>query len=192
MNENINTRKFENLKTLAKYLEDLEINGLKFSMERYHDYGNFMSDIDLLDCGTGGCAVGHAPYAGIEKLKGEDFTSYSHRTLVPVDHGLPMSEIDDQQQDIWDWLFSDDWAAIDDTPEGAAARIRAFIDRPEIIEEKSNLLNFDMDEDVLEDVFEDYKQLISPYHIDGDRILLMDRVQYNERYNPNWEAEEFA
>jgi hypothetical protein len=72
-------------------------------------------------CRTAGCAVGFAPFAGIEKHIGETFTAYGSRTLV-----------EDSTSKLWEWLFSGGWFYEDNTPEGAAKRIQYFLNGGEI------------------------------------------------------------
>ena len=69
-------------------------------------------------CGTVACACGHGPMAGMPGLEGEDWTGYSERVF----HLSPF-------QPEWDFLFSGQWADIDNTPKGAAARIRRLLDK---------------------------------------------------------------
>jgi hypothetical protein len=108
-----------NLLKLAEYLEHLP-------PEREFDMSTFADRYDLipftlsvahrLECGTIGCAVGHGPCAGIDPEPGEEWTCYSDRVFV--EHG----------SDEWDWLFDMEWADVDNTPQGAAARIRYLLE----------------------------------------------------------------
>lgn len=99
----------ENLEKLATYLES----------------GGLKADFDMVSfahvhtatphyCGSVGCAVGHGPYAGIPKLAGELWAVYARRVF-----GL-----DDAQEE---YCFDAGWVDYDNTPEGAAARIRHVI-----------------------------------------------------------------
>lgn len=69
-------------------------------------------------CGTTACAAGHGPLAGIKwkESDGSDWNSYCTRAF-----GAPPIS------NLWEWLFSPDWADIDNTPEGAAARIKWYL-----------------------------------------------------------------
>jgi len=117
-----------NLEKLAAYLESLPADYAHFNM------GNFMIGrvADYLQdgqmhCGTAGCAVGHGPAAGIplsaeqvqkisRKINGWDasdiWQAYSETNFIPS--GTPE----------WEWCFGGGWTNIDDTPHGAAKRIR--------------------------------------------------------------------
>lgn len=69
-------------------------------------------------CGTVACALGHAPsILKIKGLPGEWWYSYSSRTL-----GLIVCMVE------WDYLFSDQWDAYDNTSFGAACRIVKFLE----------------------------------------------------------------
>lgn len=95
---------------------DQEIPRLRFDMEVY-DRTNYNSE-QLNYCGTAGCAVGFAPYAGIPKNQGEDWDRYSKRCLV-----APYEELR-----TWTWCFDGQWAEIDNTPLGAALRIEWMLE----------------------------------------------------------------
>jgi hypothetical protein len=64
------------------------------------------------ECKTVACAAGHGPLFGIKKWRGENWTEYSHRVFTGHNWIL------------WNWLFDGQWAGVDNTPKGAAARIR--------------------------------------------------------------------
>ncbi len=96
-----------NLKRLAEYLLSKKLRA-KFNMETYADS---MHEFYGTSCGTVGCAIGHGPYAGIAKYPKESWIEYSDRAFGSVVH-------------FSDWLFSDKWAKTDNTPRGAALRIK--------------------------------------------------------------------
>jgi hypothetical protein len=103
----------KNLRRLAKYLQSRSLKA-DFIMSYYSrkqplGYG-------IGNCGTAGCAVGHGPYAGIRKLKKEDWLSYSVRVFGLERHSRE-----------WDWCFSGLWASKDNTPKGAAKRILTLL-----------------------------------------------------------------
>ena len=72
-----------NLALLSKYLKRRKLKA-KFDMGTftYHqedeegDYSHLRTD-----CGLVGCAIGHGPYAGIEKFMHEDWFTYSERLV---------------------------------------------------------------------------------------------------------------
>ena len=113
--------KRSNLEKLATYLEALPIGYQHFSMRSYLTKdGMYLSHPEeantvLIDCGTIACAVGHAPAAGIPVMRGEDWDAYEARVF-----NLTTAE--------WKWCFSSYWTDVDDTPHGAAKRIRYMLE----------------------------------------------------------------
>jgi len=104
----------ENLEKLASYLEELPEDYNHFGMDWYFtidDNWYFPEKATNFTCGTVACAVGHGPAAGLPGYKGEDWDSYSERVFQ-----LPYLE--------WCWCFSGHWSEVDNTPHGAAKRIR--------------------------------------------------------------------
>lgn len=102
-----------NLEKLATYLESDNLKA-EFDMDVYCEDGHFHGSDN---CGSIGCAIGHGPYAGIKKSETEAFLVYSRR-VFGLDHNL-----------FGDWVhcFGYHWAKLDNTPRGAAARIRQVI-----------------------------------------------------------------
>jgi len=92
-----------NLEQLAAYLRSGNLQA-EFDMGGYSDH-----------CGSVGCAVGHGPYAGIPKNEEELWHSYSDRVFVESIRAES-------------WMFDADWELVDNTPEGAAARIEWFLE----------------------------------------------------------------
>lgn len=90
------------LERLAAHL-DLGVTNLQFDMENYQSY-----------CGTVGCACGHGPSLGIVKMPSESWDPYADRAFGAAD------------VQAFTWMFSAIWATnkTDNTPRGAAARIR--------------------------------------------------------------------
>lgn len=119
----------ENLLRLATYLETLPADYSKFAMETFQRResrnGNFgqepftaqdVAEVNL--CGTAGCAIGHAPLAGFPvELSDKGWFPYSERIS-----GLKNSSEE------WEWCFGGDWEEYDNTPKGAAARIRRLVE----------------------------------------------------------------
>jgi hypothetical protein len=107
----------ENLAKLADYLQrPLPID---FDMEYYgldSSGGDVLYPSKAPSCGTVACAVGCGPYAGIAPEPVEGWRAYSDRVF-------------DLNAPAWLWLFSTDWSEIDNTPQGAAARIRWLLDK---------------------------------------------------------------
>ncbi len=105
----------ENLLKLANYLEGPLSS--KFDMAYFCDPGvGSCEAVEMVTCGSVGCAVGHGPHAGIPKLLTEDWFKYSERAF-----GL------NSDSNEWMYLFSSSWEERDNTPQGAAARIRAVV-----------------------------------------------------------------
>ena len=104
-----------NLEKLAAYLESGNLKA-EFDMSDFSDNPWRVSN----DCGTVGCAVGHGPYAGIEKRPFEFWVNYCHRVFL--------NENTNEQKIAWEFLFSESWA---ETPFNqaihAAKRIRHFL-----------------------------------------------------------------
>lgn len=99
-----------NLRILADYLESEELKAA-FSMETYSEAGAEYKPV----CGSVGCAIGHGPYAGIPKAAEEAWAEYTERVF-----DLDMNELR--------WCFSGLWAKYDNTPQGAAKRIRYLLE----------------------------------------------------------------
>ena len=99
-----------NLEKLAGYLESGELSA-KFDM------GRFSEDCDshVTECGSVGCAVGHGPYAGIPKYAAENWAGYAYRVFGANLSGAFL------------WCFEGGWYYIDNTPQGAAKRIRYML-----------------------------------------------------------------
>lgn len=115
-----------NLEKLATYLESLPADYEHFSMLDYYcgerpaaDYA--LHNGGLGKCGAVACAVGHGPAAGI--LAPEEMVN---RSIVDWNAyaGLFVGSYETAE---YDWAFYDNWAAFDDTPHGAAARIRYML-----------------------------------------------------------------
>lgn len=108
-----------NLLQLATFLDTVPKH--KFDMWTFRTKGS--SDLSLAKvrddhvCGTAGCAVGYGPQAGFPILRTDlDWLSYSERVFGVEWEG-----------DDWDFLFGAEWKDIDNTPTGAAKRIRFYI-----------------------------------------------------------------
>lgn len=99
-----------NLRRLAAYLLGGELKA-KFDMLWFDDGGA----LSLTECGSVGCAVGHAPFAGIAKRKAEGWAAFSRRVF-----NLPDDE--------WSWCFGGRWSDTDNTPAGAARRILVMLE----------------------------------------------------------------
>lgn len=122
----------KNLELLADYLNELPYSYGHFNMLTYNlDADEQPSGITGNHCGTAACAIGHAVYIKEipRPLRGESWSFYSERIF-----GL------DSYSPEWGWCFDARWSQIDNTPKGAATRIRALLndDMPEEWEYMSN------------------------------------------------------
>lgn len=103
-----------NLAKLADYLAALPKNYEGFRMSTY----STETHKAIHECGTAACAAGHGPAAGIEAEEDEDWQSYVSRVFFPF--------LTDRAG--WLWCFSPAWQSHDNTPHGAAARIRWYLE----------------------------------------------------------------
>lgn len=106
------TEQIENLKKLSAYLKS---GNLKASFSMY-DYAQ-SSHLTRTTCGSVGCAVGHAPFVGIEKFPNEAWGMYSVRVF-----GINNTDL------VWDFLFSAKWVKFDNTSLGASLRIDYYLE----------------------------------------------------------------
>jgi len=107
----------QNLRTLADYLAQLPKGYEHFDMAYYY--------LIREGCGTTACALGHAPSAGIITLENETWEEFSKRVfgIADDDRDIVAGEFTKD----WEWLFSENWQYIDNTPHGAAARIFIYL-----------------------------------------------------------------
>jgi hypothetical protein len=108
----------ENLEKLSDYLLSGELRAY-FTMETFA--GSFVKEYDII-CGPVGDAVGHGPYAGVEKLEEEDWVEYSWRAFI--DYSSTESSYW-----AWDWVFSFLWSKIDNSAKGAGQRIKILLEK---------------------------------------------------------------
>ncbi len=97
-----------NLILLGQYIY-AHVTDAQFDMAHFRQdhQGILVNFREASDCGTVGCALGHAPLVpGLEPIRKDfdgrgylDFDGYSER-VFGLDHSQPD----------WDWLFSDLWA----------------------------------------------------------------------------------
>lgn len=108
-----------NLLKLADYLATLPDDYEKFDMQDYM----LDSEGDIIwittqnkpSCGTVACAVGHGPAAGIRVYGDVDWSDYADRVFGYM------------TTDAFNYMFGSNWSDYDNTPKGAAARIRTFV-----------------------------------------------------------------
>lgn len=102
----------KNLEQLATYLEREPLTA-GFDMLSFAAHE---SEVHATTCGSIGCAIGHGPYAGIPKRPDEFWFEYCHRVFRVDAHTMA-----------WYWCFSQEWRWLDNTPGGAAKRIRTLL-----------------------------------------------------------------
>lgn len=114
----------DNLLKLAAYLETLPDDYEQFDMGEYMSArdGDWMEPLgpdeqSKPSCGTVACAVGHGPAAGIRVYGDTDWGSYADRVFGEFEEDFFG----------WDYMFSPSWSCTDNTPKGAAARIRTYV-----------------------------------------------------------------
>jgi len=136
-----------NLDKLATYLEALPENYAHFNMGVYLTVRYYSAvaaewvyaqnpQALIHECGTVACALGHGPAAGVPAL------ATSHLGIEWYDYAI--LQFVDEESDQFDWLFSGSWGDIDNTPHGAAKRIRYLLADKEIPTDlMQRLSNFD-------------------------------------------------
>ncbi len=113
-----------NLDHLATALETLPEGYLHFDMETYYHNPklNLLTEADEIEAaqqgfevfGSCGCIIGHAPSNGLFR---PGFTSWS-------EYASEMFGVDETG---YSYLFGGEWAFCDNTPIGAARRIRTYL-----------------------------------------------------------------
>ena len=122
----LTTKHISNLHKLADYLYKLPRKYGHFDMQHYCEQDHFLIEPDdapkmINECGTSACAAGHGPMAGIHTKEYTDYwADYVQECFLGDQYGEHYGEMFDQ-------LFDTDWAGIDNTPKGAAARIYYFL-----------------------------------------------------------------
>lgn len=125
----------ENLLKLADYLEN-NVTQEQFHMHTFRQRPNratgglnSLGFVSLNDCGTIGCAAGWGPFVkGLELIK-NDFKAYSDKPTVDfVTEYIPRVFGIEMEHEEWDFVFSGAWEKFDNTPKGAANRIKYLVE----------------------------------------------------------------
>ena len=118
----------KNLLKLADFLEKLPQENFDMAYRRWDGKKevHFYKSSD--NCGTIGDVMGWAPF--VEGLYPLDQEFFDDKLFWPK-YESRVFHVDGRA---WVWLFSSDWAEIDNTPQGAARRIRYLVKRPRKIE----------------------------------------------------------
>lgn len=113
--EMVGTRYHKRLLALANHIE--KVPQELFDMGQFRSKGEFT----LNHCGTVGCILGHAPVVlkqlGLAvpvKIERDEIDFIGLSTLFGIRIADPA----------WDYLFGGSWESVDNTPTGAARRIR--------------------------------------------------------------------
>lgn len=107
----------DNLIKLERHLDALPADYQHFDMWFYNSEVPTPCIINT-KCGAVACAVGHGPAAGIPVVGDEGWNEYCERVF-----GVN----GDNDSDEYRYLFAGTWACHDNTPQGAAARIRKYL-----------------------------------------------------------------
>jgi hypothetical protein len=115
----------DNLTKLYKHLLALPEDYRDFDMGDFNNDGENSLEIAdrQYDCGTVACAVGRGPAAGVRVYKDVDWFDYCKRVFGVARYGG-----DDDYGEAFEYLFGSEWVEYDNTPHGAAARIRTYLE----------------------------------------------------------------
>lgn len=128
----------KNLDKLATYLEGLPADYEHFEMHDFIEgkprWNQKVVDYMLKNgglyenCGAPGCALGHGPSAGILARQGvdilKDFEGDSYVDWDTYSTRFVAYDIEEARPRVWDFFFGGAWSDVDNTHQGAAARIR--------------------------------------------------------------------
>lgn len=111
---------------LADFLET-RVSPTMFNMGQFRD-----EDFESVHrCGAVGCAMGWAPF-----LEGRVFSPLPEEVKTDLlgssdlswsKYGVRVFGVDTYEDPLWEFLFSGEWEGFDDTPVGAAQRIRYVV-----------------------------------------------------------------
>ena len=125
----------ENLLKLADYLEK-RVTQEQFDMSCYRaelaDLCHATDFYSTHDCGSVGCALGWSPFVkGLEPID-DDYIFDRHTSLKELAFRRYSLRVFELTAVEWKWCFSADWVDIDNTPSGAARRIRCLVYQGEV------------------------------------------------------------
>lgn len=165
----------ENLLVLAAYLETLPENYEHFEMQdymqngdrtKYSTYALTNGGVARTTCGAAACAVGHGPAAGFLFQPEECFTTDMWVTELDDYVNMEMPAWEEyasrvfcdsgEYHDEYVYMFGGFWARIDNTPWGAAARIRLICAEGEVPYVTDDYYGFQSDDNSVE--------RYAPYH----------------------------
>ena len=110
----------ENLLKIANYIETIPQE--KFDMTNYRT-----GDRRTVECNSVGCVIGHSTVlfpeiAEKHRVKEDSLWKYN---ILFTRFSDEVTGLEDKE---WRWCFSNVWTDIDNTPTGAAKRIRMLVD----------------------------------------------------------------
>lgn len=105
----------DNLQTLADYLDTVPLES--FNMGHYRS-----------SCGTVACAAGHSPDAGIGVAPPRGASPRKWDAYLKQHFGVSYRSGSTPRYRLLVWCFGDCWCEVDNTPRGAGARIRYYLD----------------------------------------------------------------
>ena len=120
----------QNLLKLADFLEN-NVTQEMFNMDSYrmHENGACTQFYSKTECGTVGCALGWSPLIeGLEftdaeyNVNSKDYSFYNY-----CDRVFNLDDNSNYRSPQWDFLFSAEWTKFDNTPKGAANRIKFLV-----------------------------------------------------------------
>ena len=125
----MNRKQKKNLITLANGLMNFDVNkypNVRFEMLTFGNCYNYNEQEN--ECGTVGCALGHAPLFGFKYIPmyeihpGTLTERFNPKGERWEDFGKRVFGVSTMFRN-WDWLFAGGWTIIDNTRRGAAQRI---------------------------------------------------------------------
>ena len=109
----------ENFLKLAAVLESsIPQASFDMSLVAHGQSGLELTPEHVCNSGTVACAIGWAPAYVAPAIKGEDWQDYCERVF----------DIEWCSEE-WEFIFGGGWSCVDDTPQGAGARVRYFLDK---------------------------------------------------------------
>lgn len=127
--------KIDNLKKMVERLKNL--NPVNFNMRMYRTamsdnptytlLNEIESQIEFNECNTIGCIIGYCVQLAPELVTYEDVIEGDNKTIDFLQWSLDFTGIPFNDNFLWSYMFSGDWAYFDHTIEGAISRINHVI-----------------------------------------------------------------
>lgn len=136
---NLSEESISNLRKLSDFLmvnSEKIYNSSTFNISAFSVGNGEVIEFPIFaDCGTVCCAVGFGPQAGIAANRDENWSEYLNNFFTNV-QGQHIKEFDigcTNWMRAFHWMFGAHWCHRDNTPYGAALRIKLFLDDPKSI-----------------------------------------------------------